>query len=160
MALAHIDAAHGDERRGAEVVFFGAEQRRINDVLAGAHAAVGAQGHPVSQSVEKKHLMGLGDAHLPGPAGVLDRTQRRGAGAAFVSADQNDVGVRLGHACRDRSDPSFGHKLHADTRAAIDLLQIVNQLRQIFDGVNIMMRRGRDERHPRQPHAEAWRYTR
>ena len=41
VALAHHDAAHGDERRGGEAEFFGAEQRGDDDVAAGLQLAVG-----------------------------------------------------------------------------------------------------------------------
>ena len=40
MALAHHDAAGGDQRRGGEAEFVGAEQRADDDVASGAHAAV------------------------------------------------------------------------------------------------------------------------
>jgi hypothetical protein len=51
-----------------------------------------------------------------GRPGVRDRGLRRSAGAAVVAADQHHVGVRLGHARRDRADADFGHQLHADAR--------------------------------------------
>ena len=43
MADAHHDAAGGDQRRGAEADFFGAEQRRDRDIAAGLDLAVGLQ---------------------------------------------------------------------------------------------------------------------
>ena len=72
VALAHIDAAHRDHRGGAEIVFLGAEERRVNDVLAGLHAAIGAERDAVAQAVEHEHLVRLGDAKLPRTASILD----------------------------------------------------------------------------------------
>jgi hypothetical protein len=66
-------------------------------------------------------------------------------GAAVVTGNQNHVRMRLGHARRDRADADFGDQLHADARVAVGIFQIVNQLRQIFDGVNVMMRRRRNQ---------------
>ena len=67
-------------------------------------AAVDLHGDPVPQSVEQQRLLGLGQTDLPRRAGVLERRQRRRAGAAVVTGDQHDVGVRLGHARRNRAD--------------------------------------------------------
>src|SRR5439155_1427025 len=41
----------------------------------------------------------------------------------------------------DRADTHFRDELHADAGVTIRVLQIVDQLRQIFDGINVMMRR-------------------
>ncbi len=69
MALAHVDAAHGDESGGTEVVFLGAQQGGVDDVLASAHTTVGPQGDAIAKAVEQQHLMRFGHAHFPGSAG-------------------------------------------------------------------------------------------
>ena len=83
------------------------------------------------------------------------RGERRSAGAAVVAADQHHVGMRLGDARRHRADANFGHQLHRNARLRIDVLQIVDQLRQIFDRVDVVVRRRRDQAHAgdRVPHA-------
>ena len=47
----------------------------------------------------------------------------------------------FGHARRDGADADFRHQLHADARVVIGVFKIVNQLRQIFDRINIVVRR-------------------
>ncbi len=96
-----------------------------------------------------------GEPQLPGNAGMLDRRERRRARAAVVSADQHHVGMRLGDARGHRSHADFGHQLHRNPRLRIDVLQIVNELRQILDRINIVMRRRRNQTHAgnRMPHA-------
>ena len=106
VALADIDAPHRDQRRSSEVVFLCSEERCANNILARPHAAVGAQRHSISQAIEQEHLVRFGYAHFPRPAGVLDRTQWRGACAALMSADQDDVRMRLGNSGRDRPTPA------------------------------------------------------
>ncbi len=59
-------------------------------------------------------LVRLGKAHLDRPAAVLDGRDGRGAGAAVVAADLDDVRVGLGHAAGDRADARLRHQLHAD----------------------------------------------
>ncbi len=63
-----------------------------------------------------------------------------------MAADKDDVGVRLGDAGGDGADAGLGHELHANTGARVDLLEVVNQLGQILDGIDVVMRRRRDER--------------
>ncbi len=94
-----------------------------------------------------QHLLRLGDAEFPRRAGILDRGERRGAGAAVVAGDEDDVGVRLGHAGGDGADAGFGDELHADLGARVHFLQVVDELREIFDGVDVVVRRRRDEHH-------------
>ena len=97
----HHDAAGHHQRRGGEAVLLRAQQRGDDHVAGGAHAAVALHGDPVPQPVEHQRLLGVGEADLPWHARVFKARQRRGAGAAVVARDQDDVGVRLGHAGRD-----------------------------------------------------------
>ena len=76
---------------------------------------------------------------------MLDRRQRRGAGAAVMAGDQHDVGVGLRHPGRDRADTDLGDELHVHARLRIGVLQVVNQLRQILDRVDVVVRRRRDQ---------------
>ena len=145
MALAHHDAAHRDQRRGGESELFGAEQRGDDDVAAGLQFAVGLHANAAAQIVHHQHLLRFGEPELPRNAGMFDGTERRCAGAARIAADQNDVGVRLRNARGDGADADFGDQLHRDARLRIDVLQIVDQLRQIFDRVDVVVRRRRDQ---------------
>ena len=105
---------------------------RRRDVLAEARADQGA--------------MHLGEAELPRHAGVLDGVQRGGGGAAAVAGDVDHVGAGLGHPGGDGADAGPGHQLHRDAGARIDHAQVVDELRQVLDGVDVVVRRRRDER--------------
>ena len=107
-----------------------------------------------SATRERRSLMSsvwlrLGEAELPGQARVLDRAERRGARAAVVAADQDHVGVGLGHARGDRADAHLGDELHGDPRARVGVLEVVDQLREVLDGVDVVVRWRRDEAHAR-----------
>ena len=91
-------------------------------------SAVGLQHDATSQIVEDQRLVRFGDAEFPRQSGVLDAGQRRGACAAAVAGDQNVVGVALGNAGGDGAHANFRHQLHADSRRAIGILQVVDQL--------------------------------
>ena len=155
MALPHHDAAHGDQRSRADAVLLGAEHGGDHHVAAGLDAAVGAQQHLLAQPVQGQDLVRLRQAHLPRDAGVLDRGLRARAGAAAMARDQDHVGLGLGHARRDRADAGARDQLHGDARFGIDLLQVVDELRQILDRVDVVMRRRADQRHARRRMAQA-----
>ena len=81
-------------------------RRPDHDVASGLHLAVHLHDDAIAQAVEAQHLLRFSEAELPRHAAVLDRGQRRRAGAAIVPGDQHDVRVRLGDArarpCRRR----------------------------------------------------------
>ena len=145
VALAHHDAAHGDEGHCGEAEFFRAEQGGDDDIAAGLQLAVGLHADAAAQIVEQQDLLRFREAEFPGQAGVLDGAERRSAGAAGVAGDEHDVGVSFGDAGGDGADADFGDQLDGDARLRVHVLEVVDELREIFDGVNVVMRRRRDE---------------
>ena len=87
----HHHATHHHERRGREAVLLGAQEGGNDDVAAGLQLTVGLDDDPVAELVQNQGLLSLGQSKLPGNAGVLERRERAGAGAAVVAADQNYV---------------------------------------------------------------------
>jgi hypothetical protein len=148
-------AAQRDHGRGAEAEALGADDRRLDHVEPGLQAAVGLQAHAMAQLVGAQRLMRLGEPQFPGRAGVLDRGQRTRAGAAIVAADRDQIGVGLGDARRHRADAGLGHELDRHQRARIDLLQIEDQLREILDRVDVVVRRRRNQSDARAREAQA-----
>ena len=76
---------------------------------------------------------------------MLDRGQRRSAGAAFEARDRDVVGLALGDAGGDRADADLGDELDRHQRARIDVLQIEDELRQVLDRIDVVVRRRRDQ---------------
>ena len=84
-----------------------------------------------------------------GEPACLMRGERRGAGAALEAGDRHVVGARLGDARRDRADADLGHELHRDVGLRVDVLQVEDQLRQVLDRIDVVVRRRRDQPHAR-----------
>ena len=137
-----------DERGRGEAELLGAEQRRHDDVATGLQLPVDLDDDAVAQAVEHERLLRLGEAELPRGAGVLERGQRRGTGAAVVARDEHDVGVRLGDAGRDRADADLGDELDVDAGRRVGVLEVVDQLCEVLDRVDVVVRRRRDEADP------------
>ncbi len=147
VADAQVFAPQRDHGRGAEAEALGAQNGGLDHVQTGLQAAVGLHPHLFAQAVHAQRLVGFGQAQLPRRAGVLDRGERAGAGAAVVAGDGDQVSVGLGHTGGDGADAGARHELHRHQRARVDLLEVVDQLRQVFDGVDVVVRRRRDQRH-------------
>jgi len=65
--------------------------------------------------------------------------------AAVVPADEHHVGAALCHARRHRSHARLGHELH-EMRASRFAFSSRDELRQIFYGINVVVR-GRRNKH-------------
>src|SRR6187397_3012375 len=62
--------------------------------------------------------------------------------------------MRLSHTGSYRADTTFGYELHRNPRPRIRVLQIEDQLREVFDRVDVVVRWRRDQTHARRgvPH--------
>ena len=149
VALAHHDAAGRDQRCGREAEFVRTQQRPDDDVAPRPQAAVDLHRNARAQPVDDERLVGFGKPDLPGGPGMFDRRQRRRARAALEARDRHMVGASLGHAGRNRADPDLGHELDRHQPVRVDVLQVEDQLRQILDRIDVVVRRRRDEAHAR-----------
>ena len=62
-----------------------------------------------------------------------------------MAGNHHVVGLGFGYAGCDGADTDFRHQLDADAGARIDIFQVMNELRQIFDGINVVVWRRRDQ---------------
>jgi hypothetical protein len=62
-----------------------------------------------------------------------------------MTGDHHVVGLGLGHTGSNRADTDLGHQLDGDIRHRVGVLQVVDQLGQILDRVDVVVRRGRNQ---------------
>ena len=93
----------------------------------------------------QQRLLSLGKAKLQRQTGVPDRIARRSTGAAVVAADQDLVGGTLGHTGGDGADAGLADQLDRHACAGVGVLKIEDKLRQVLDGVDVVVRRRRDQ---------------
>jgi hypothetical protein len=145
----HHDAAGHDQRCGGEPELLGTQEGGDHDVAAGLELPVGLDHDPVAQPVEQQGLLCLGQPELPRSARVLERRERGGTRTAVVTGDQHHVGVRLGDTGGDRADAHLGDQLDVDPRGRVGVLEVVDELLEVLDRVDVVVRRRRDQaRHP------------
>jgi hypothetical protein len=100
---------------------------------------------PIAQAVEQQGLLGFGQAELPGPPGVLDGRQGRGSGTSVMSRDEHHISLRLGHTGGYGTDPHLGNQLDVHSSGGVGALQVMNQLLEVFDRVDVVMRGRADQ---------------
>ena len=83
--------------------------------------------------------MGLGDAQLPGQARILDGGAGGCTGAAVVTGDKDDLCAALGNTGGNGADTGLADQLHVDVGVAVGVLQVIDQLSQILDGVDVVV---------------------
>jgi len=72
---------------------------------------------------------------------MLDGGQWAGAGAPVIAGDSDVVGMCLGDPRRHRAHPHLGDQFDRDPGLGIDVFQVMNELCQILDRVDIVVRR-------------------
>jgi hypothetical protein len=76
---------------------------------------------------------------------VLDRGEGAGTGAALEAGNGDVIGARLGDAGGDRADADFRDELHRDGACRIDVLEVEDELREVFDRIDVVVRWRRDQ---------------
>ena len=130
---------------GGEAEFLRAQQQGDGHVVAAHQLSVRLQRDALAQAVAAKHLMRLGQPDLPRQARVVDAAHRRGPGAALAAGDEYALGPGLGHAAGDGAHAARGDELDGDARLFVGALQVVDEFREILDGIDVVVRRRGDE---------------
>src|SRR5207244_13205903 len=76
---------------------------------------------------------------------MLDTSQGRCSGAAIIATDEYHISMGFRDAGGNGSYSNLSHELNADARSGIRIFQIMDQLGEVFDGIDIVMRRRRDK---------------
>src|SRR5260370_20433486 len=146
MALPSHDASDGEERSGAKTKFVGAENRGKDDVAGEFQASVSAERESRTEARANQCVMSFATPNFPRKTGVFDGGTGRGAASAVVPADGDDVRARFGNARSNDADSGTGYKLYADTGARVHGAKVVDQLSEVFDAVNVVVRGRRNQR--------------
>jgi hypothetical protein len=147
VAHAHHHASADDQRCRREPELLGAEQRRDHDIAACLQLTIGLYHDAIAETIEQQRLLRLGESELPRRARVLQRRQRTGARPTVVTTDQHHVGLRLADPSGDGADTDLGNQLHVDASGRICVLEVVDELLEVLDRVDVVVRRRADEAH-------------
>ncbi len=139
MALAHHDAAGCNQRSSRETELVGTKQRTDDHVATRTKTAIDLKRDARTKAVEHQCLVGFGKADFPWRTGMLERGQRRRTRTAIITRNGDVVGARLSNTGGNGTNAHFRHQLDGNIGNRIDVLQIVDELRQIFDRIDVVV---------------------
>ena len=137
----HHHAAGDDQWGGGEAELVTTQQCGDHHVAARLELAVHLHHDPVPQVVQEQGLLGLCQSQLPGRPGVLDGGERRGTGSAIMAGDKDHVRMGLGDTGGHGANPHLGHELHVYATHRVGVLEVVDELGQVLDGVDVVVGR-------------------
>ena len=97
------------------------------------------------QLTRRSFLLGSRQAAFPGATGMFDGRERRCSGATVMTRNQYHIRLGFGDAGSHRADAHLGDQFDVDPRPGVGVLKVVDELLDIFDGIDIVMRRWRDQ---------------
>ena len=103
------------------------------------------QTHAAAQSVQHESLLRFRESNLGRHTGVAHGRGGRGSRATFGTGDDDDVCLGFGDACGNGSHAAFGNEFHADFRSRVEVLEVEDELREVFNGVDVVVRRRRNQ---------------
>ena len=149
IALTHHHTTQHDQHGSSESELIGTQQSHQHNVASCLYLAIHLEPHLPTKSVAYQCLLGLAQTYLGRNARKSHTRRRRSTSTAFCTRDDDEIGLCLGHTSRNRPHSTLSHEFHADGCLRIDVLKVENQLCQVFNRVDIVMRRWRNQRDTR-----------
>lgn len=141
MTHARHDAALGYHGDGAEAKLVGSQDSCHDDFPAGTNATVNTELNSLSQLVLLECRVSLGETKLPETASMLHRAHGRCTRAALVTRDLHNISVGLDDATCDGSDAALSNELDGNLSGLVDFVKVVDELGQVLNRIDIVMRR-------------------
>ena len=85
--------------------------------------------------------MRFGQTKLPRKTSIVNGTARGRAGSAVIAGNEHRLRACLGNTCGNGTNARLGDELDGNISVFVGAFQIVDQLCQILDRVDIMVRR-------------------
>lgn len=136
-------ASQRQQGGGADVAGVRPQRDGLDHISGGADAAAGDQGHMIAYPLLPQPLIHRGQCQFNGYAHIIPDTGGSRAGTATEAVDGDDIRAAAGDPAGDGRNVVDGCHLD-DDRLLVSrrLLQGIDQLPQILNGVNIMVGRG------------------
>ena len=141
IADTHHHTAHGNQRSSCETEFFCTQKGCNHHITACHQLAIGFNNDFITKIIHDQCLMGFCKTQLPGKSCIKYGTSGSCTGTAVKTGNQDNLCTCFGNTCCYRSDTGFGNQFYGNTGTSVGIFQIIDQLRQILNGINIVMRR-------------------
>ena len=145
VAVAAHNAAQAHQRCGAEAVLLRAQKSHEQHVSGCLQTSVHLYLDLGAQVVHHKSLLNLREACLRGTSAVLYRACGAGSRASVRTAYKDYVRLCLCNSGSNGAHPGLGHEFDAYPGCGIDVAKVIYQLREVFDRVDVVMGRRRNQ---------------
>ena len=145
VALTHHHAAQYDEWQCAKREFVCTKHCHDNNVFGGFQLTVGLQAHLVAQAVYDQCLLCLCQSYLWRNACKSHAAGRTGACSSLGTAYDDEVGFGFCYTRSNGSHSALRYEFHTHGCCRVDVLQVEDELCQVLNRVDVMMRRRRYE---------------
>ena len=148
-------AAEREQRRCCDIARVRTERYRLYNVRRRTDGAADDQRHIVADALVPQPLVHRRQSQLNRDAHMIADTGRRRTGAAAKAVDGNDIRAGARHAAGDGCNIMDRRHLHNDGLLAVGrFLERIDQLPQVFNRIDVVVRRRRDgvrsfRNHPR-----------
>ena len=140
IADTHHHTAHRYKRCCCKAIFLSTQKCCDHNVTTAHQLTVRLDDDLISQSVHDQCLVCLGKTKLPRKTCIVDGVTRCSSCTAVITGNKDYLCTGFCHTCCNCSDTGFRYEFDRNTGIFIGIFQVVDQLRQIFDRINIMMR--------------------
>ena len=145
IADSHHDTSHGYQGCCRKAEFLCTKDRCDSYVTAAHQLTVCLDPYLITKSVHDQRLVCLCKSKLPGKSCIVNGVPRCRTGTAVITGDQDNLCTGLCNTGCNSTNTSLRNQLDTDPCLLVGILQIINQLCQILDRINIVMRRWGDQ---------------
>mmetsp|Transcript_1298 Transcript_1298/g.3301 ORF Transcript_1298/g.3301 Transcript_1298/m.3301 type:complete len:369 (-) Transcript_1298:3037-4143(-) len=145
MTFSHHNATHSNQWGSGKTEFLRSQQACNCNIASSLELTVGLNLNTITQPIENKRLLRFGKSEFPWKTASLNSGPSSSSSTTIVSTDCDMVGESFCYTSCDNANSDFRHKLHRHFSNWLGVLQIVNELGKILNGINIVVWRWRDQ---------------
>mmetsp|Transcript_5822 Transcript_5822/g.12947 ORF Transcript_5822/g.12947 Transcript_5822/m.12947 type:complete len:310 (-) Transcript_5822:859-1788(-) len=140
VTFAHHDTTHSNEGTRGKSKLLCSKKASNDNITSSLELSIRLQLHTITQSVQNQSLLCLCEAKLPRKASSLHSSPSGSSCSSVVSTDSDMIGKCLGNSGSNDTNTNLRNKLHRHLSSGLGVLQVMDKLSKILNGVNVVMR--------------------
>ena len=145
VTLTHHDTTQNDEGCRTETEFLSTEQSHQDDVTTALQLTIYLQTNLTTKTVLHKSLLGFRKSDFRRDTCETHAGCRAGTCTTLGTRDDDEVCLRLSHTGSDGTHATLSYQFYRDSRLRVHILEVEDELSQILDTVDIVMRWRRNQ---------------
>ena len=145
VTLTHHDTTQNDEGGSTETEFLSTEQSHQDDVATALQLTIHLQTNLSAKTVLHQCLLGFRKSNFRRDTCETHTRCRAGTCTTLSTRDNDEVCLRLSHTGSDGTHTTLSYQLHGDSRLRVHILEVEDELSQILNTVDIVMRWRRNQ---------------